>query len=213
MQDTILILDFGSQYTQLIARRIRELNVYCEIHPFHNVPDNIQGEVKGVIFSGSPSSVHDAEAPVPDYKKWLGKVPLLGVCYGAQFLAQELGGKVARSEIREYGRANLTTIRASVLMDNVPVGSQVWMSHGDTITKLPETHFEIIASTADVQVAGYHSLNYPLFGLQFHPEVYHSTDGQHILKKFCGEHLQLPPGFYPGPLCGCHSAKSERTVG
>ena len=183
MQEKIIILDFGSQYTQLIARRVRELNVYCEIYPYHSVPD-LDDSVKGVILSGSPFSVRDENAPVPDLNKIKGKVPLLGVCYGAQFLSQHFGGEVKPSNTREYGRANLGFInRNSDLMTGVPEHSQVWMSHGDTIVNLPK-NYEIIASTGDVKVAAYEVKGESTWGLQFHPEVYHSTDGKTILFNF-----------------------------
>ncbi len=183
MQEKIIILDFGSQYTQLIARRVRELNVYCEIYPYHSVPD-LDDSVKGVILSGSPFSVRDKNAPVPDLNKIKGKVPLLGVCYGAQFLSQHFGGEVKPSNTREYGRANLGFInRNSDLMTGVPEHSQVWMSHGDTIVNLPK-NYEIIASTGDVKVAAYEVKGESTWGLQFHPEVYHSTDGKTILFNF-----------------------------
>ena len=133
MEETILILDFGSQYTQLIARRVRELNVYCEIHPYNKVPD-MNEHVKGVILSGSPFSIRDEDAPAPDLSSLKDKLPLLGVCYGAQYLAQSQGGNVAASNVREYGRANLAYINANCeLMKGMTIGSQVWMSHGDTI--------------------------------------------------------------------------------
>ena len=128
MQEKILILDFGSQYTQLIARRVRELNVYCEIHPYNNIPA-LDDSIKGVILSGSPSSVRQKDAPNPDLSGILGKYPLLGVCYGAQFLVHANGGKVQASETREYGRANLSTIHDSELLKGIEKGSQVWMSH------------------------------------------------------------------------------------
>ncbi len=183
MQETILILDFGSQYTQLIARRVRELNVYCEIHPFNNPPE-ITEDVKGVILSGSPYSTLQEDAPQFDLSGIKGHLPLLGVCYGAQYMALTSGGTVAPSEIREYGRANLSeVVSASPLFKEVPVGSQVWMSHGDTITQLPEG-FEVIASTHDVRVAGYKVHGEDTYGIQFHPEVYHSTDGKTLLQNF-----------------------------
>lgn len=183
MQETILILDFGSQYTQLIARRVRELNVYCEIHPFNNPPE-ITSDVKGVILSGSPYSTLQEDAPQFDLSGIKGNLPLLGVCYGAQYMALTSGGKVAPSEIREYGRANLNTVAASdSLFAGVEEGSQVWMSHGDTIMDLPEG-FDIIASTHDVRVAGYKVNGEATYGIQFHPEVYHSTDGTQLLKNF-----------------------------
>ncbi len=183
MQEKIVILDFGSQYTQLIARRVRELNVYCEIHPFHSVPE-LDSSVKGVILSGSPYSVRDEEAPIPNLENIKGKYPLLGVCYGAQFLSQYFGGEVKPSNTREYGRANLGFIdRSNELMTGVPEHSQVWMSHGDTIVNLPE-NYSIIASTGDVKVAAYEVKGENTWGLQFHPEVYHSTDGKTILFNF-----------------------------
>lgn len=182
MQETLLILDFGSQYTQLIARRVRELNVYCEIHPFNNPPE-FTNDIKGVILSGSPYSTLQEDAPKIDLTGIKGDIPLLGICYGAQYLALTNGGSVAPSEIREYGRANLSSINEDVLFAGVDAGSQVWMSHGDTITTLP-LDFEIIASTADVQVAGYKVANEKTYGIQFHPEVYHSSDGKKILHNF-----------------------------
>lgn len=180
----IIILDHGSQYTQLIARRVRELNVYCEIHPytaasrFANDPD-----VKGVILSGSPSSVHDANAPDTDLTGFLGRVPVLGICYGAQLLAKRNGATVERSQVREYGRAHLGTIAASHLFDGISSGTQVWMSHGDSIT-LPSEAMEVIASTKDVPVAAFRLHDHMTFGVQFHPEVYHTADGLQLLHNF-----------------------------
>jgi len=183
MHETILILDFGSQYTQLIARRIRELNVYCEIHPFNHFPA-INAGIKGVVLSGSPFSVRDEGSPIPDLKEIRSKVPLLGVCYGAQYLALSSGGEVLPSKIREYGRANLEFIETgSDLMHGLTPNSQVWMSHGDTIQKVPE-NFEIIAGTRDVAVAGFKVKDEKTFGIQFHPEVYHSAEGTVLLKNF-----------------------------
>ena len=181
-QETVYILDFGSQYTQLIARKVRELNVYCEIHPYNNIPELDTG-VKGVILSGSPFSVRESNAPVPDLKAITG-LPLLGICYGAQYLAQANGGVVRPSAQREYGRANLSFIdTSSPLLKNVSHGSQVWMSHGDTITRLPE-HFRVISSTGDIEVGAFRVDGEPTFGLQFHPEVYHTTEGKQILRNF-----------------------------
>jgi GMP synthase (glutamine-hydrolysing) len=188
--EKILILDFGSQYTQLIARRIRELNVYCEIYPYNQIPE-ITNDVKGVILSGSPYSVRDEHAPVPNLTNIKGKLPLLGICYGAQYLAQSNGGKVEASNTREYGRAKLTTVNnQSPLFKDIPENSQVWMSHGDTITSIPE-NCEIIASTSDVRVAGYQFNYEKTFAIQFHPEVYHSTHGLTLLKNFVVD------------ICGC----------
>ncbi len=183
MQEKILILDFGSQYTQLIARRVRELNVYCEIHPY-NKTEVLDESVKGVILSGSPCSVRDDDHPDPDLSNIKGKLPMLGICYGAQYLAQHSGGEVMLSKHREYGRANLEYInKESKLLKDVPASSQVWMSHGDTIVSLPE-NFHVIGSTRDVKVGAYHIENEETYGIQFHPEVYHSTDGLQLLKNF-----------------------------
>ena len=184
MQETILIIDFGSQYTQLIARRVRELNVYCEIHPFNKIPE-ITSTVRGVILSGSPFSVRDPQSPNPDLSAFKGKLPLLGVCYGAQLMAQKFGGEVLSSEHREYGRANLSFVNhENELFTGLSNNSQVWMSHADTITKIPD-NFEIISSTKDVKFAGYKVTDELTYGIQFHPEVYHSTEGGILLKNFC----------------------------
>lgn len=183
MEEMVLVLDFGSQYTQLIARRIRELNVYCEIHPYNKIPE-ITSNIKAVILSGSPFSVRDSNAPQPDLSKIKGSLPLLGVCFGAQYLANQFGGEVLPSKIREYGRAHLTYVNDSFpLTKNIPNNSQVWMSHGDTIASIPE-NYEVICSTEDVKVAGYHIKGEETYGIQFHPEVYHSTDGATLLKNF-----------------------------
>lgn len=183
MHETILIVDFGSQYTQLIARRIRELNVYCEIHPWNKIPVDFTN-LKGVILSGSPFSVRDEAAPKPDLGILKGHVPLLGVCYGAQLLAHEFGGKVQSSNTREYGRANLSMVNSnSRLMQGISMDSQVWMSHGDSITDIPENYM-VVGSTADVAIAAYEILGEDTFGVQFHPEVYHSLEGTQLLKNF-----------------------------
>ena len=181
--EKILILDFGSQYTQLIARRIRELNVYCEIHPYNKIP-LLDESVKGVVLSGSPSSVRDIDAPIPDLSQIKGTLPLLGVCYGAQLLAVLGGGTVESAPSREYGRAMLTIVDpADPLMTDIPSPTQVWMSHGDTITSLPE-NYRIIGSTENVTAAAYHIDNEATWGIQFHPEVYHSVAGKDLLKNF-----------------------------
>lgn len=183
MQERILILDFGSQYTQLIARKVRENNVYCEIHPFHHIPE-IGPETKGVILSGSPYSVNDPDAPKPDLSRIRGHYPILAICYGAQLLVNLAGGKVASAKSREYGRAKLSYIDASCpVFRNIPIQSQVWMSHGDTILEYPD-NFRITCSTDNVKACGYHIQGEPTYALQFHPEVYHSTDGFAILKNF-----------------------------
>jgi GMP synthase (glutamine-hydrolysing) len=193
MQETILILDCGSQYTQLIARRVRELNVYCEIHPYNKFP-TVDKFTKGVIIAGSPFSASDKDAPKIDVSSFKGKLPLLGVCYGAQYLALVSGGNVEKSKHREYGRANLETINVkNPLLKDMNKGSQVWMSHGDTVTKLPE-NFEIIASTKDVEVAAYHIKGEETFCIQFHPEVYHTLEGKTLLKNFVVD------------ICGCEQS-------
>ncbi|MCC6251734.1 MAG: glutamine-hydrolyzing GMP synthase [Bacteroidia bacterium] len=183
MTETILILDFGSQYTQLIARRVRELNVYCEIQPYYNFNKPIEG-LRGVILSGSPHSVRDNDAPKIDFSLFRNKVPILGVCYGSQLLAQTYGGNVEASNTREYGRANLSKINQNnILFKDIDKDSQVWMSHGDTITQLPN-NAENIASTETVENAAFCFSNESTYGIQFHPEVYHSTQGIMIIKNF-----------------------------
>lgn len=180
----ILILDHGSQYTQLIARRVRELNVYCEIHPFSKAQRFVQDpDVAGIILSGSPSSVHEPGAPDTDLDGLLGRLPVLAVCYGAQLLAKRVGAPVERSKVREYGRAHLSTIAANELFDGIEAGTQVWMSHGDTITA-PSEAMQVIASTNEVPVAAYKLINGPTYAVQFHPEVYHTTDGLQLLHNF-----------------------------
>jgi GMP synthase (glutamine-hydrolysing) len=195
MDEKVLIVDFGSQYTQLIARRVRELRVYSEIVPFNKIPA-IDKNVKGIILSGSPFSVADKNAPDVDVEALIAQRPLLGVCYGAQLMAKKFGGRVEPSNKREYGRANLQTIFSKEgIFDGVSDHSQVWMSHGDTITQLPE-QFELLASTASIPVAAYRSHNgtfpNPVFALQFHPEVTHSLEGKQILQNFLKN------------TCGCH---------
>ncbi|MBR0533860.1 MAG: glutamine-hydrolyzing GMP synthase [Bacteroidales bacterium] len=188
--DTIIILDFGSQYTQLIARKVRELDTYCEIHPYNKLPE-LTPDVKGVIFSGSPYSCNAADAPVPDLAAVKGKLPLLAICYGAQYLARWGGGKVQQSKIREYGRANLQYIdRSCPLMRGVSDRSQVWMSHGDTIEAIPD-NYRCICSTDNVKYAGFKIDDEETYAIQFHPEVHHSVDGLAILRNFVVD------------ICGC----------
>jgi GMP synthase (glutamine-hydrolysing) len=201
LQEKILILDFGSQYTQLIARRIRELNVYSEIHPFNHfpVPDD---SVKGVILSGSPASVRDKNAPFPDLTAIKGVIPLLGVCYGAQYLVQNYGGEVMPSGTREYGRAKLVTLNNNdPLFREVNAGTQVWMSHADTIKSVPDD-YEITGSTADVKAGAFRIKGENTWGIQFHPEVYHTTEGTQILKNFvfgiCGCSRNWTPESFVG---------------
>jgi GMP synthase (glutamine-hydrolysing) len=190
MQEKILILDFGSQYTQLIGRKVRELNVYCEIHPFNHLP-KIDETVKGVILSGSPFSVRDKNAPKLDLSEIKGKIPILGVCYGAQYMAHFYGGEVEPSNSREYGRANLGYINHdSTLFKNIKLHTQVWMSHGDTISSMPK-NYKVIASTEDVNFAAYKIDDEQTWGIQFHPEVYHTTEGLQLLENFVSD------------ICGC----------
>ncbi len=202
MNEQILILDFGSQYTQLIARRVRELNVYCEIHPYNKIP-TITPNIKGLILSGSPCSVRDTESPQVDLEPFRGKMPILGICYGAQMLAQMNGGEVRASKLREYGRAELrikkdqypTTndSRLTTIFKDLSDQSQVWMSHADTIVSLPN-NFKIIGSTESVEMAAFKIDDEETYGIQFHPEVTHSTEGKTILKNFVND------------ICGCSSS-------
>ena len=183
MQEKVLIVDFGSQYTQLIARRVRELFIYCEIYPFNNIPNNFE-EYKAVILSGSPFSVRSENFLKMDLSKIKGKVPLLGVCYGAQYLAHFCGGEVTSSNKREYGRANLIDIDFNdIFFNNISNKSQVWMSHSDTIKILPDNGV-LIASTEDVKNAAFKIENELTYGIQFHPEVYHSSEGKKIIENF-----------------------------
>jgi GMP synthase (glutamine-hydrolysing) len=212
VQNKILILDFGSQYTQLIARRIRELNAYCEIYPFNNfpVPDS---SVKGVILSGSPSSVRDKNAPVPQLGKIKGHIPLLGVCYGAQYLVQGFGGEVMSSNTREYGRANLIAIdKSDLLLKGITPGTQVWMSHGDTITRLPE-NYKITGSTTDVKAGAFHIDGEETWGIQFHPEVYHTTEGKQMLSNFVGEICRCSMNWTPGSFAESTVAGLKEKLG
>ncbi len=183
MQQKIIILDFGSQTTQLIGRRIRELGTFCEIMPYNKFLEDEEGII-GVILSGSPYSVHSPEAFKADLSKFVGKYPVLGICYGAQFIANSCGGKVEKTDTREYGRAHLKTFdNTDPLFKGFEAESQVWMSHGDTITAIP-SDCHVIASTADVKFAAYASDSVPLWAVQFHPEVFHTTQGKQLLKNF-----------------------------
>ena len=192
MAETILIVDFGSQYTQLIARRVRELNVYCEIHPYHYLSAApAADQLKGVILSGSPCSVLDEDAPDIDLSHFMGQVPVLGICYGAQLMAHTHGGEVVPSRIREYGRARLSRVDTHVgLLKELTPDSVVWMSHGDTIAHVPDS-FEVIASTPTVAVAAFKVRDQQTYGIQFHPEVTHSVEGKTVLRNFVVH------------LCGC----------
>ncbi|MFI3321380.1 MAG: glutamine-hydrolyzing GMP synthase [Rikenellaceae bacterium] len=212
MQEKILILDFGSQYTQLIARRVRELNVYCEIHPFNKIPSSLDG-YKGVILSGSPFSVRDQKAPQVELGAIKGKLPLLGVCYGAQYLAHNFGGEVAPSASREYGRAHLTVKESGdALMQGLDEVTQVWMSHGDTIKHIPSS-YKIVASTEDVAVAAYHIDGEQTWGIQFHPEVYHSTQGQILIKNFVMDICGLSGNWTPASFVENTVNELRQTIG
>ncbi len=196
MQHNVLILDFGSQYTQLIARRVRELNIFCEIFPFDKIPTDLSS-YKAVILGGSPFSVRSENALHPDLSNIRGKMPLLAVCYGAQYLAHFSGGEVAQSNTREYGRANLTFIKDHELFfENINLNSQVWMSHSDSIKTLPSNGVKL-ASTNDVENAAYRIDGETTFAIQFHPEVYHSTDGKKLLENFLVKIAEVPQNFTP----------------
>ncbi len=212
MQNNVLILDFGSQYTQLIARRVRELNIYCEIHPYNKIPATLV-DFKAVILSGSPSSVRNEEAPIPDLSKIRGHKPLLAVCYGAQYLAHFSGGKVAPSATREYGRANLSYVAENTtFLEGVSVGSQVWMSHSDTIKSLP-TGGKLLASTNDVENAAYEIEGEQTYAIQFHPEVYHSTDGKKILDNFLTKIAEITPDWTPDHFVDTTVAELKAKIG
>ena len=196
MQHNVLILDFGSQYTQLIARRVRELNIFCEIFPFNHYPTDLS-PYKAVILGGSPYSVRSKDALQIDLSQIRGKIPLLAVCYGAQYLAHFSGGEVAASNSREYGRANLSYIKeAELFLENIALGSQVWMSHSDTIKKLP-TNGVKLASTKDVENAAYKIEGETTYAIQFHPEVYHSADGKQMLENFLVKIAKVEQSFTP----------------
>tara|TARA_B100001057_G_scaffold193867_1_gene194694 strand:+ start:3259 stop:4788 length:1530 start_codon:yes stop_codon:yes gene_type:complete len=196
MQDKVLILDFGSQYTQLIARRVRELSIYCEIFPFNKPPQKFN-IYKAVILSGSPHSVLNKNSPKIDLSQVKGRIPLLGVCYGAQYLAHFYDGQVSPSKTREYGRASLKLVDSeSLFFKNVPEKSQIWMSHSDTIRKLPY-NAKLIGSTSDIENAAFQFDNEKTFGIQFHPEVYHSSEGSKMLKNFLVEISKIRQEWTP----------------
>lgn len=212
MQQKVLILDFGSQYTQLIARRVRELNIFCEIFPYNSSNFEIDN-YKAVILSGSPFSVRANEAPNPDLSLIKGKLPLLGVCFGAQFMAQNFGGKVEASDTREYGRANLSYIQKNEeFFEGVSKGSQVWMSHSDTITKLPE-NCDLLASTSDVENAAFKFKNEKTYAIQFHPEVYHSKDGLKILENFLVKIADVAQTWTPDSFVETTVKSLQETLG
>ena len=212
MQDQILILDFGSQFTQLIARRLRELNIYCEIHPYNKIPE-ITSSIKGVILSGSPHSVREDSAPNVDLTNIKNKIPLLGICYGAQLLSHFYGGEVGKSNSREYGRANLNFVDSNdVLLKSISINSQVWMSHGDTILKIP-TDYKVIASTQDVLIAAFSLEKEKIYGIQFHPEVYHSSDGTQLLKNFVFNICKCIGDWTPNSFVETSITELKSTIG
>ena len=211
-QHNVLILDFGSQYTQLIARRVRELNIYCEIHPYNHLPDNVEN-FKAVILSGSPNSVRGELVLHPDLSAIRGKKPMLAVCYGAQYLAHFSGGKVAESNTREYGRANLSYIKSEeAFFRNIAEGSQVWMSHSDTIKELP-TNAVLLASTSDVENAAYKIEGETTYAIQFHPEVYHSKDGKQLLENFFVNIAEVEQSWTPDSFVDSTVAAIKEKVG
>ena len=199
MHQKILILDFGSQYTQLIARRVRELNIYSEIVPYNKIPP-LDDSIKAIILSGSPFSVTDPKALQVNLDQIIGKKPVLGVCYGAQYIAQKMGGRVQRSEKREYGKANLGKVKKDPFFKGIKRGSQVWMSHGDTIFDIPDK-FKVLAGTESIPVAAFKSkkkaFDQPVYCIQFHPEVTHSIDGKRLLKNFLIDIAGCKPNWTP----------------
>ena len=212
MHNKVLILDFGSQYTQLIARRVRELFIYCEIHPYNKVPNKIE-EFNAVILSGSPYSVQSDDAPHPDLSNIRGKLPLLAVCYGAQYLAHFSGGLVKPSNSREYGRANLSFVQSGeTFFEGIDKGSQVWMSHSDTIDQLPDGG-SLLASTNDVKNAAFCIDGETTFGIQFHPEVYHTTDGKKILENFLIKIAKIQQKWTPDSFVEMTVKQIAETVG
>ncbi|AWA30849.1 GMP synthase (glutamine-hydrolyzing) [Flavobacterium magnum] len=212
MQHNVLILDFGSQYTQLIARRVRELNIFCEIFPYNHIPSDLS-TYKAVILSGSPFSVRAEDAPHPELSGIRGKLPLLAVCYGAQYLSHFSGGEVAPSDTREYGRANLSYIKSGeTFFEGVSENSQVWMSHSDTIKTLPTNGIRL-ASTHDVENAAYRIDGETTYAIQFHPEVYHSTDGKAMLENFLVKIAHVPQNFTPNAFVEEIVAEMQQKVG
>ena len=208
----VLILDFGSQYTQLIARRVRELNVYCEIHPYNHLPEGVE-DFSAVILSGSPYSVRASDAPHPDLSLFRGKKPILAVCYGAQYLAHFFGGEVAPSDVREYGRAHLVYLKENELfLADIPANSQVWMSHSDTIKALPIAGVRL-ASTPDGENAAYRIEGEETYAIQFHPEVYHSIDGKQLLANFLFKIAKLTPSWTPDNFIETTVAALKAQVG
>ena len=212
MQNNVLILDFGSQFTQLIARRVRELNIYCEIHPYNKVPENLD-PFKAVILSGSPFSVRAEDAPHPDLSNIRGKKPLLAICYGAQYLAHFHGGSVEATDSREYGRAKLSMIKTGeTFFKDIPENTNVWMSHGDTIAELPENSVRL-ASTVDVLNAAYRIEGEETYAIQFHPEVYHTTHGEKLLENFLVHIAGVPQTWTPAAFVDTTVATLKEQIG
>ena len=214
MTEKILILDFGSQYTQLIARAVREANIYCEIIPYHK-PFEIDKTLKGIILSGSPFSVNDEKAPEVPVLEYINQLPVLGICYGAQMTAKLLGGRVDKSNKREYGRATMEIQQDDILFNQVSAKSQVWMSHSDSITSLP-AGFSILATTESIPVAAFKKDStdtHPLYGLQFHPEVYHSTEGKLMIKNFLVEICKCSQNWTPNSFVEETIAKLKEQIG
>jgi len=211
MEEKILILDFGSQYTQLIARRIRELQVYSEIHPYNYLPSSFQG-FKGIILSGSPCSVLDSEAPAPQQAIFDAGLPILGICYGAQWMAHWFGGNMLPSKVREYGRAHLNLETPSALFHGIDSGSQIWMSHGDTIGEIG-ADFRLTATTQEIPIAAFEHKEKPFFGIQFHPEVVHSEDGETLLFNFVRSICGCNPSWTPASFIDATIASLKANIG
>lgn len=211
MTEKIIILDFGSQTTQLIGRKIREQNVYCEILPYNKFPDSVEG-VKGVVLSGSPFSVYDPEAFKMELSEIRGKFPILGICYGAQLIVHQAGGNVESTHSREYGREILSLSGSSSLFEGVNSSSEVWMSHGDSITALP-SDFEVVASTRDVKAAAYKVAGEETWGVQFHPEVFHTEEGPKILNNFLVRICGCACNWTPDSFIETTVAELKQTIG
>lgn len=212
MQNKVLILDFGSQFTQLIARRVRELNIYCEIHPYNSEKFDVN-DYHAVILSGSPHSVRSEKAPHPDLSRIKGKMPLLGVCYGAQYLVHFFGGQVGSSNSREYGRANLSYVdHTNELFDHIEENSQVWMSHSDTIQVMPD-NYKVIASTHDIKNAAFKIEGEETYAIQFHPEVYHTTDGKQLLENFLVHIAKVKQDWTPDSFVDTTVAELKEKLG
>lgn len=207
----VLIIDFGSQYTQLIARRVREQHVYCEIQPFHS-EINFSDDLKGIILSGGPCSVNDEGAPDIDLDQIIGRLPILAICYGAQLIARNYHGKVASSDHREYGRAKFKRNQDQGLFDSLDKDSQVWMSHGDTILELPDDYV-LTGSTESVKVAAFQHKELPVYGLQFHPEVTHSVQGDRIVRNFLYDACGLAPDWTPASFIESTVAELKEQIG